>query len=92
MGILQIRQIVQHCLQFSDDLLHIALYEWMMAKQLDGELIRIAEPSLEKYLLKTSQQAQESATSLDLLWKYYENNNNHAAAANVLYKLATKSG
>ncbi|KAF5299489.1 hypothetical protein FQR65_LT01071 [Abscondita terminalis] len=85
------RQFILDCLQYPDDLLHVAIYEWMMSKKMDGELIRLTQPSLEKYLVKTSQQSQDNVAALELLWKYYESNNNHASAANILLKLSDKN-
>ncbi|KAK4882783.1 hypothetical protein RN001_006102 [Aquatica leii] len=86
------RQFILDCLRYPDDLLHVAIYEWMMSKKMDGELIRISQPSLEKYLVKTSQQSQDNVAALELIWKYYESNNNHASAASILLKLSCKNG
>lgn len=64
----------------------------MMAKQMDTDVIKITQPSLEKYLIRASQQTQENVTALDLLWKYYQSNNNPASAAKILHNLASKTG
>ncbi|KAF5276078.1 hypothetical protein FQA39_LY00874 [Lamprigera yunnana] len=86
------RQFILDCLQFPDELLHIAIYEWMMSKKMDGELIRISQASLEKYLIKASQNTPDNIAALDLLWKYYESNSDHSSAANILHKIASKAG
>lgn len=64
----------------------------MMAKKMVGDLIAISSPTLETFLLKTSERSPENITILDLLWKYYESNNNHASAAKVLNNLASTTG
>ncbi|KAB0800462.1 hypothetical protein PPYR_06202 [Photinus pyralis] len=87
-----LQQLVQDCLQRPDELLHVAVYEWMMAKKMDSNLIRITQPSLEKYLIKEAERNDNNLPALELLWKYYEGNDNHADAANILYKLASKPG
>lgn len=78
------------CLSYPDELLHVAVYEWMLTKQLHGELIALSEPSLEAFLIKTSQTHPEAINVYDLLWKYYEKCGNHAAAARILNDLASK--
>ncbi|KAF2899844.1 hypothetical protein ILUMI_06343, partial [Ignelater luminosus] len=87
-----IRRIIIDILTFQDELLHVAVYEWMMAKQMDTDVVKITQPSLEKYLIRASQQTQENVTALDLLWKYYQSNNNPASAAKILHNLASKTG
>ena len=56
----------------------------MIEKGLHGELIALAAPSLEAYLIRVG--------APELLWQYYERNKNHAAAAKILDSLATKPG
>lgn len=64
----------------------------MVGKQMDAELLRIAQPSLEKYLSRTAQHGQENIGCLELLWKYYESSANHASAARILHGLAGRPG
>lgn len=66
------------------EVLHTAVYAWMIEKSLHGELVAIASPSLENYLIRVS--------APELLWQFYERNKNHAAAAKILSSLATKIG
>jgi nuclear pore complex protein Nup155 len=88
---LQVNQLVRSALQSPDELLHVAVYNWLWSKKLMADLIAVQQPSLETYLLHTSEVTQ-SADIYDLLWKYYERNMNHAAAAKILYKLAIRPG
>lgn len=83
------RRVISSILKHKDELLHIAVYEWMMSKQMNGELISVTEPTLETYLLKATQHNPSNISLMDILWKYYESNNNHAAAAKVLNNLAS---
>ena len=53
----------------------------MIGRGLHGELVALATPSLEDYLINTR--------APELLWQYYERNKNHAAAAKILDALAT---
>lgn len=88
---LQVNQLVRSALQSPDELLHMAVYNWLLSKKLTADLIAVQQPSLETYLLRTSELTQ-SPEIYDLLWKYYERNMNHAAAAKILYKLAIRPG
>lgn len=56
----------------------------MIEKGLHGELIALAAPSLEAYLIRVG--------APELLWQYYERNKNHAGAAKILDSLASKPG
>lgn len=73
-----------------DQLLHIAIYDWMINKHLFGELIDVAKASLEIYLKRASSNPdrRDASEFADLLWKYHERQGNHAAAAQILYSLA----
>lgn len=86
------QQVINEILDSSDEIMHIALYEWMVSKNMSSDLIKIANPSLETYLKRASVQNSDNITIMDLLWKFYENNNNHAAAAKILNGLASRSG
>lgn len=87
-----LHQVINDILNFPDELLHAAVYEWMMSKKLTGDIIKIKAHSLENYLLHVMKQTPENILILDVLWKYYENNNNHAAAAKILNNLASIPG
>lgn len=63
----------------------------MLSKQLHGELIAVSEPTLESYLIRTTQNNPDAIQVYDLLWKYYEKCGNHAAAARILDNLASKT-
>lgn len=84
--------MLQLILDSGDELLHIAVYEWMLSKELYAELISISNPSLENYLTRTVERNPNNIQVSDLLWKYYEKNLNHAAAAKILHKLAVRKG
>lgn len=72
--------------------MHVAVYEWMIQKNMTGDIIKIKNTSLETFLIKASHESADAVTILDLLWKYYESNNNHASAAKVLNNLASQTG
>lgn len=76
----------------SDQLLHVAVYDWMVSQRLYGDLISVAKPSLEMYLKQAATNSMRTDMSefSDLLWKYQEHYGNHAAAAQILYSLAKK--
>lgn len=76
----------------NDELLHVAVYDWMVSQRLFGDLIAVGRQSLEVYLKKAASAHPESAQLSDLLWKYHEINGNHAAAAQILYNLAKQPG
>lgn len=79
-------------LDCTDELLHVAVYDWMLNKQMFGELLNVKERSLENYLIRATQQTPHKVQVYDLLWKYYERNNNHSAAAKILNTLAAQPG
>lgn len=86
---IEMNKLIQMALQSPDELMHVAVFDWMVSKNLTSELIAVQQPSLEMYLVQTCEQTPGLC---DLLWKYYEKNMNHAAAAKVLHKLATRPG
>lgn len=87
-----LHQVIDDILFYNDELMHVALYEWMVSKQMTSDLLKINQPSLENYLKRSSIQTPENIVIMDLLWKYYESNNNHAAAAKILNNLASRTG
>ncbi|GLG97236.1 Nuclear pore complex protein Nup155 [Gryllus bimaculatus] len=88
----QLLKLVHAALATEDELLHVAIYDWMLNKNLLGDLAVATQPSYAKYLNRRCEQGQDSVQMNDLLWKYYEKNENHAAAAKILLKLATTQG
>ncbi|XP_048522615.1 nuclear pore complex protein Nup154 [Dendroctonus ponderosae] len=87
-----IQQVIDEILAYDDELMHVALYDWMATKQMTSDLIKINKPSLEHYLKRCSLQNPENISIMDLMWKFYESNNNHAAAAKILNSLASQTG
>lgn len=85
-------QVIDEILAYDDELMHVALYEWMASKQMTSDLIKMNKPSLEHYLKRCSLQNPENVAVMDLMWKFYESNNNHAAAAKILNSLASQTG
>ena len=85
-------QIIDEILFYQDELMHVAIYDWMVSKNMTGDLIKISKPSLENYLKRSSVRTPDNIPVMDLLWKYYESNNNHAAAAKILNNLASRTG
>lgn len=77
-------EIIEEALHSKCEILHSTVYTWMIEKGLNGELVALASPSLENYLIRVN--------APELLWQFYERNKNHAAAAKILYALATKVG
>ncbi|XP_072943957.1 nuclear pore complex protein Nup154 [Epargyreus clarus] len=91
------RKLVWECLSRSDELLHVAVYEWLVSKNLGSELLSLgaAPPaSLRTYLQAAARSAPAPAALhlLDLLWKVLEKCGDHLAAADVLEGLATRPG
>ncbi|CAH0559339.1 unnamed protein product [Brassicogethes aeneus] len=86
------RQVISQVLDYPDEIMHIALYEWMVSKNMTSDLIKISQPSLEVFLKRSSNKDNGNIAVMDLLWKYYESNNNHASAAKILNGLASQSG
>ncbi|XP_045785150.1 nuclear pore complex protein Nup154 [Maniola jurtina] len=91
------RKLVWDCLCRDDELLHVAVYEWLVSKNLGSELLSLsgAPPaSLRTYLSTAARQASAPASLhlLDLLWKVLEKAGDPLAAAHVLEGLATKPG
>ncbi|KAL3272939.1 hypothetical protein HHI36_014397 [Cryptolaemus montrouzieri] len=85
------RRIIQEILDTDDDIMQIVLYGWMISKHMTNDLIKISNQSLEMFLTYNSQKDCDIEV-MDLLWKYYESNNNHSAAAKILSKLASLEG
>ncbi|KAL4703015.1 hypothetical protein ACJJTC_010001 [Scirpophaga incertulas] len=91
------RKLVWECLSSDDELLHVAVYQWLVSKQLGAELLSLGTappPSLRTYLQAAARNAPPATALhlLDLLWKVLEKCGDHLAAATVLEGLATRPG
>ncbi|CAG9854038.1 unnamed protein product [Phyllotreta striolata] len=86
------KQVIKDVMETPDEIMHFALYDWLVFKNMTGDLINIQNPSLETYLKRTSTQNPNNIETMNLLWKYYESCNNHAAAAKILNNLASRTG
>lgn len=84
----QLQHILNIALQSSDQLLHVAVYEWMLLNNLLVEMLGITNSSLGDFLSRSVNQTPINLHLADLLWKYYERNGQHSAAAKILEKLA----
>lgn len=85
----QLNHVLNVALGTQDQLLHVAVYEWMLQNNLFVEILQIGNPSLGDFLARSVNQASINLDLADLLWKYYEKNGQHQAAAKILDKLAT---
>ncbi|XP_036320971.1 nuclear pore complex protein Nup154 [Rhagoletis pomonella] len=85
----QIRKLVNLAIQIKDPLLHITLYQWLMAHDMISELLALPEPSLGEFLRRNVVNNPGNLNLVDLLWKYYEKNGRHAEAAHILDNLAS---
>lgn len=85
----QLQHILNVALQSSDQLLHVAVYEWMLFNNLMVEMLSITNSSLGDFLSRSVTQTPINLQLADLLWKYYERNGQHSSAAKILDKLAT---
>lgn len=85
----QLNHVLNVALGTQDQLLHVAVYEWMLQNNLFVEILQVANPSLGDFLARSVNQASINLDLADLLWKYYEKNGQHQAAAKILDKLAT---
>ncbi|XP_072403168.1 nuclear pore complex protein Nup154 [Diabrotica undecimpunctata] len=86
------KQVITDILETPDQIMHITLYDWLISKNMTGDLLTINNDSLETYLKRTAAQNPNDTVALDLLWKFYEHRNDHAAAAKILNSLASRSG
>lgn len=79
-----LHDIIEKALRTTCETLHSCVYFWMIEKNMNGELVALAAPSLENYLIRTKKP--------ELLWQFYERNRKHAKAAKILNTLASKQG
>ena len=84
--------IIHECLSKDDQLLHFAVYQWLLEFELHDKILQNANSSLEQVL--TSQVRTNSDKELfvafELLWKYYEKNGLYEQAACILRTLAER--
>lgn len=92
LSLFQTKIVISQILDYPDVIMHVALYEWMVSKNMTSDLIKINQPSLETYLKRASKNEENNVPVMNLLWKYYESNGNHAAAAKILHNLACQIG
>lgn len=83
-----IPKIVAQTLRVKDPLIHVTLYEWLLAHDMLSELLDVEEPTLGEFLRRNATRNGENVVVIDLLWKYYEKNNHHPQAAQILDNLA----
>ncbi|CAG9765140.1 unnamed protein product [Ceutorhynchus assimilis] len=86
-----INDIIQTILFYDDEIMHVAVYEWMVSRQMTSDILQIKARSLELYLKKASMQNPNNLVVMNLLWQYYETNSNHALAAKILHNLASRT-
>lgn len=85
----QLHHVLNVALQTEDQLLHVSVYEWMLYNSLYVDILKINNISLGDFLGRSVNKAPINLELADLLWKYYERNGQHQAAAKILDKLAT---
>ena len=83
-------QVFQSILASSDQLLHVALYQWLIEDKYIDRLLNIKSKYLEEFLKRGTVQHPETMVMFDLLWKYYEKNSQYVPAAKILAKLADR--
>ncbi|XP_043230116.1 nuclear pore complex protein Nup155-like [Amphibalanus amphitrite] len=87
----QAERVIDAVLKSRDELLHVAVYNWMVVEGMSERLLQVRSPYIEPFLTRSSG-AAPGVQMLDLLWKHYERSGNHLAAAKVLAKLAERHG
>merc|ERR1719350_1164089 len=73
----------------ADQLLHVALYQWLIENKYIDKLLNIKSQFIEEFLKRGTVQHPETLAMFDLLWKYYEKNSEYVPAAKILAKLAS---
>lgn len=81
--------LVNMTLQMQDQLLHNAVYDWLLAHNLFSELLNISEPSLGEFLTHSFAKNPDNLQLADILWKFHERNGQHPAATHILDQLAS---
>lgn len=85
----EVLRVVQLSLQTNDHLLHVAIYEWLLANGLLTELLNISEATLGEFLAHAIKKSPNDFQLADILWKYHERNGEHAEATKILDNLAS---
>lgn len=81
--------VIELAFQTRDQLLHMAIYEWMLANGLRTELLNITESTLGQFLSHSMTKSPHDLQLADILWKYHERNGDHAEATRILDELAS---
>jgi len=92
-------EMVHAVLTSDDEMFHISLYNWLLEKKQFDRLLEIKHPYLDSFLQRAADavvsgkwpggvSSANDTRVLDLLWRHHEMNQNHAAAAQILSKLA----
>lgn len=81
--------LVNMTLQMPDQLLHNAVYDWLLAHNLFSELLKISEPSLGEFLTHSFARNPDNLQLADILWQFHERNGQHSAATHILDQLAS---
>jgi len=74
----------------TDQLVHVTLYQWLVAQGNTDRLLAVRSPYIEDFLKASAAQQADTTAMFDLLWKYYEKNGQYVAAAKILNKLADR--
>jgi len=75
-----------------EELLHIEVFEWLFAKNMQDRLLQIQSPYLESWLRRSMSLDPNNLAFMNVLWKHYEKMRQFGAAAQILTKLAERSG
>lgn len=84
--------VLKEIIESKDELLHVALYDWLYQRRQSDRLLQIKSPFLEAYLKRKMSTFTESVPLMDLLWMFYERNGHYRAAAEILRKLTERHG
>jgi nuclear pore complex protein Nup155 len=82
--------VLSEAMTSKEELLHVAVYDWLYAHQEYDRLLLIKSAFLENYLKRKTAKCAESTALMDLLWMFYERNGHFRAAAEILCKLAER--
>lgn len=77
-------QVFHLMLSSSDQLLHVALYHWLIENKYIDKLININSPHIEEFLKRVA------LNHPDLLWKYYEKTSQYIPAARSQYQYLSR--
>ncbi|XP_063723498.1 nuclear pore complex protein Nup155-like [Symsagittifera roscoffensis] len=82
--------VISECLAKDDELLHYAVFHWLLNRGLYDTILENANVSLEYVLTSQCRTSsdRELIVLLELLWKFYEKNGQYEQAAQILCSLA----